>query len=151
VRDINHEDMDRTLKIDDLLCFSLYSANHALTRLYRPLLAPLGLTYPQYLVLVALWEQDEQKVRDLGKRLDLETNTLTPLLKRMESAGYLTRRRNPEDERSLIVSLTDKGQALQAEAQEISTCVIEAMGGDLNELIELRDRVNALRARLDSA
>ncbi|ANP37089.1 MarR family transcriptional regulator [Phaeobacter gallaeciensis] len=143
--------MDRTLKIDDLLCFSLYSANHALTRLYRPLLAPLGLTYPQYLVLVALWEQDEQKVRDLGKRLDLETNTLTPLLKRMESAGYLTRRRNPEDERSLIVSLTDKGQALQAEAQEISTCVIEAMGGDLNELIELRDRVNALRARLDSA
>lgn len=151
MRDINHEDMDRTLKIDDLLCFSLYSANHALTRLYRPLLAPLGLTYPQYLVLVALWEQDEQKVSDLGKRLDLETNTLTPLLKRMESAGYLTRRRNPEDERSLIVSLTDKGQALQAEAQEISTCVIEAMGGDLNELIELRDRVNALRARLDSA
>ncbi|MDE4145567.1 MULTISPECIES: MarR family winged helix-turn-helix transcriptional regulator [Phaeobacter] len=143
--------MDRTLKIDDLLCFSLYSANHALTRLYRPLLAPLGLTYPQYLVLVALWEQDEQKVSDLGKRLDLETNTLTPLLKRMESTGYLTRRRNPEDERSLIVSLTDKGQALQAEAQEISTCVIEAMGGDLNELIELRDRVNALRARLDSA
>ena len=69
----------------------------------------------------------------------------------MESTGYLTRRRNPEDERSLIVSLTDKGQALQAEAQEISTCVIEAMGGDLNELIELRDRVNALRARLDSA
>ncbi|MEX5598271.1 MarR family winged helix-turn-helix transcriptional regulator [Pseudophaeobacter sp. C1-32P7] len=143
--------MDRTLKIDDLLCFSLYSANHALTRLYRPLLAPLGLTYPQYLVLVALWEQDEQKVSDLGKRLDLETNTLTPLLKRMESAGYLTRRRNPEDERSLIVSLTDKGQALQAKAQEISTCVIEAMGGDLNELIELRERVNALRARLDSA
>ncbi|MDE4305036.1 MarR family transcriptional regulator [Phaeobacter gallaeciensis] len=143
--------MDRTLKIDDLLCFSLYSANHALTRLYRPLLAPLGLTYPQYLVLVALWEQDEQKVSDLGKRLDLETNTLTPLLKRMEGAGYLSRRRNPEDERSLIVSLTDKGQALQAEAQEISTCVIEAMGGDLNELIELRDRVNALRARLDSA
>lgn len=151
MRDINHEDMDRTLKIDDLLCFSLYSANHALTRLYRPLLAPLGLTYPQYLVLVALWEQDEQKVSDLGKRLDLETNTLTPLLKRMEGAGYLSRRRNPEDERSLIVSLTDKGQALQAEAQEISTCVIEAMGGDLNELIELRDRVNALRARLDSA
>lgn len=143
--------MDRTLKIDDLLCFSLYSANHALTRLYRPLLAPLGLTYPQYLVLVALWELDDQKVSDLGKRLDLETNTLTPLLKRMESAGYLTRRRNPEDERSLIVSLTDKGKALQAEAQEISTCVIEAMGGDLNELIELRDRVNALRARLDSA
>ena len=143
--------MDRTLKIDDLLCFSLYSANHALTRLYRPLLAPLGLTYPQYLVLVALWEQDEQKVSDLGKRLDLETNTLTPLLKRMESAGYLTRRRNPEDERSLIVSLTDKGQALQAKAQEISTCVIDAMGGDLNELIELRDWVNALRARLDSA
>jgi DNA-binding MarR family transcriptional regulator len=122
--------MDQMLKIDDLLCFSVYSANHALTRLYRPLLAPLGLTYPQYLVLVALWENDAQKVGDLGKRLDLETNTLTPLLKRMESAGYLTRRRNPEDERSLIVTLTDKGQALRAEARHISTCVIEAMGGD---------------------
>lgn len=139
------------LKIDDLLCFSVYSANHALTRLYRPLLAPLGLTYPQYLVLVALWENDAQKVGDLGKRLDLETNTLTPLLKRMESAGYLTRRRNPEDERSLIVTLTDKGQALRAEARHISTCVIEAMGGDLKELIELRDRVNALRARLEGS
>ncbi len=141
--------MDPLLKIDDLLCFSLYSANHALTRLYRPLLAPLGLTYPQYLVLVALWEEDGQKVSTLGKRLDLETNTLTPLLKRMESAGFLSRRRNPEDERSLIVSLTDKGQALRAEARGISTCVIEAMGGDINELIDLRERVNALRGRLD--
>lgn len=143
--------MDHLLKIDDLLCFSLYSANHALTRLYRPLLAPFGLTYPQYLVLVALWEEDGQKVSDLGKRLDLETNTLTPLLKRMESAGYLTRRRNPEDERSLIVALTEKGRKLQAEAKEISACVIEAMGGDLKELIELRDRVNALRVRLDAS
>lgn len=141
--------MDPLLKIDDLLCFSLYSANHALTRLYRPLLAPLGLTYPQYLVLVALWEEDGQKVSDLGQRLDLETNTLTPLLKRMESAGYLSRRRNPQDERSLIVSLTEKGRGLQAEARHISTSVIEAMGGDIKELIELRDRVNALRVRLD--
>ncbi len=143
--------MDPRLKIDDLLCFSLYSANHALTRLYRPLLAPLGLTYPQYLVLVALWEEDGQKVSDLGKRLDLETNTLTPLLKRMEGAGYLSRRRNPEDERSLIVSLTEKGRALQSEARHISTSVIEAMGGDIKELIDLRDRINALRLRLDQA
>ena len=143
--------MTSALTIDDLLCFSLYSANHALTRLYRPLLEPLGLTYPQYLVLVALWEQDAQKVSDLGKRLDLETNTLTPLLKRMESAGYLSRRRNPQDERSLIVSLPDKGAGLKVEARHISTCVIEAMGGDLKELIELRDRVNALRARIDQA
>ncbi|MDE4173718.1 MarR family transcriptional regulator [Phaeobacter sp. PT47_59] len=143
--------MTSALTIDDLLCFSLYSANHALTRLYRPLLEPLGLTYPQYLVLMALWEQDAQKVSDLGKRLDLETNTLTPLLKRMESAGYLSRRRNPQDERSLIVSLTDKGAGLKGEARHISTCVIEAMGGDLEELIELRDRVNALRARIDQA
>ncbi len=140
--------MDQVLKIDDLLCFSLYSANHALTRLYRPLLAPLGLTYPQYLVLVALWEQDGQKVGDLGKRLELETNTLTPLLKRMEAAGYLSRRRNPDDDRSMIVTLSGKGRALEAEAPRITACVIEAMGGDVKDLIDLRDRMNELRARL---
>ncbi len=142
--------MDRPLKIDELLCFSVYSVNHAISRLYRPLLAPLGLTYPQYLVLVALWERDARRVNELGAELQLDTNTLTPLLKRMEAAELLTRQRNPEDERSLIVSLTDKGRALQDKAGELTSCVLEAMGGDIAELADLRNRLQALRDRLDA-
>lgn len=138
-------------KIDDLLCFSVYSANHALTRLYRPLLAPLGLTYPQYLVLVALWERDGQTIGDLGQRLDLETNTLTPLLKRMETAGHISRRRNPLDDRSRLIQLTETGLALKAQAQQIAGCVVQAMGADVAELIALRDRVNALRSRIEDS
>lgn len=142
--------MDRPLKIDELLCFSVYSVNHAISRLYRPLLAPLGLTYPQYLVLVALWDRDARRVNELGAELQLDTNTLTPLLKRMEAAELLTRQRNPEDERSLIVSLTDKGRALQDKAGELTSCVLEAMGGDIAELADLRNRLQALRDRLDA-
>lgn len=142
--------MDRPLKIDELLCFSVYSVNHAISRLYRPLLAPLGLTYPQYLVLVALWDRDARRVNELGADLQLDTNTLTPLLKRMEAAELLTRQRNPEDERSLIVSLTDKGRALQDKAGELTSCMLEAMGGDIAELADLRNRLQALRDRLDA-
>ncbi|MFP3385606.1 MarR family winged helix-turn-helix transcriptional regulator [Tritonibacter sp. SIMBA_163] len=141
--------MDRPLQIDELLCFSVYSVNHAISRLYRPLLAPLGLTYPQYLVLVALWDRDKRRVNDLGTELQLDTNTLTPLLKRMEAAELLTRKRNPEDERSLIVALTDKGRKLQDKAGEVTSCVLEAMGGDIEELSALRDRLNALRHKLE--
>ncbi|PRZ46731.1 MarR family winged helix-turn-helix transcriptional regulator [Tritonibacter scottomollicae] len=141
--------MDRPLQIDELLCFSVYSVNHAISRLYRPLLAPLGLTYPQYLVLVALWDRDKRRVNDLGTELQLDTNTLTPLLKRMEAAELLTRKRNPEDERSLIVALTDKGRNLQDKAGEVTSCVLEAMGGDIEELSALRDRLNALRHKLE--
>jgi len=141
--------MDRPLKIDELLCFSVYSVNHAISRLYRPLLTPLGLTYPQYLVLVALWDRDKRRVNDLGAELQLDTNTLTPLLKRMEAADLLTRKRNPEDERSLIVALTDEGRALQDRAGEVTSCVLEAMGGDIEELSALRDRLNVLRQKLE--
>jgi len=141
--------MDRPLQIDELLCFSVYSVNHAISRLYRPLLAPLGLTYPQYLVLVALWDRDKRRVNDLGAELQLDTNTLTPLLKRMEAAELLTRKRNPEDERSLIVALSDKGRNLQHKAGEVTSCVLEAMGGDIEELSALRDRLNALRHKLE--
>lgn len=141
--------MDRPLKIDELLCFSVYSVNHAISRLYRPLLAPLGLTYPQYLVLVALWDRDHRRVSDLGAELQLDTNTLTPLLKRMETAGLLTRQRNPEDERSLIVALTENGRALEHKATELKACVLEAMGGDIEELSALRDQLHALRDKLE--
>ena len=141
--------MDRSLTTDDLLCFSVYAVNHAISRLYRPLLAPLGLTYPQYLVLVALWDRDQRRVNDLGAELQLDSNTLTPLLKRMEAAGLLTRQRNPEDERSLIVTLTAKGRDLQSHAGALTTCVQDAMGEDLDELAALRDRLHALRDRLE--
>ncbi|MCG7623685.1 MarR family winged helix-turn-helix transcriptional regulator [Epibacterium sp. Ofav1-8] len=141
--------MDRPLKIDELLCFSVYSVNHAISRLYRPLLAPLGLTYPQYLVLVALWNRDRRKVNELGRELQLDTNTLTPLLKRMEAVELLTRQRNPDDERSLIVALTDKGRALEQKAGELTACVLDAMGGDIEELTALRDRLHLLRDKLE--
>jgi len=141
--------MDRPLKIDELLCFSVYSVNHAISRLYRPLLAPLGLTYPQYLVLVALWNRDRRRVNELGRELQLDTNTLTPLLKRMEAAELLTRQRNPDDERSLIVALTDKGRALEQKSGELTACVLDAMGGDIEELTALRDRLHLLRDKLE--
>lgn len=143
--------LDRALTLDELLCFSLYSANHAMGRLYRPLLARFDLTYPQYLVLVALWQQDGRKVSDLGAVLQLESNTLTPLLKRMEAAGLIRRARNPQDERSVIVTLTDKGQSLEAEAADISNCILAAADADLAELAELRDRLHRLTERLREA
>ncbi|WP_417700249.1 MarR family winged helix-turn-helix transcriptional regulator [Pseudophaeobacter sp.] len=143
--------IDRPLSLDDLLCFALYSANNAMGRLYRPLLAPHGLTYPQYLVLVALWQRDGQKVTDLGAALNLESNTLTPLLKRMEQAGLVQRQRSQEDERSVIVTLTSKGRELEKAAAEISRCILEAAGEDVAELIRLRDRIQTLTARLQTA
>ncbi|MDF9304181.1 MarR family transcriptional regulator [Tritonibacter mobilis] len=141
--------MDQPLKIDELLCFSVYSVNHAISRLYRPLLSPLGLTYPQYLVLVALWDKDQRRVGDLGSELQLETNTLTPLLKRMEMAGFLTRQRDSSDERGLIVALTDKGREIKEQSGALTACVLEAMGGDIGELAALRDRLHSLRKTLE--
>ncbi|WP_375688115.1 MarR family winged helix-turn-helix transcriptional regulator [Pseudooceanicola sp. LIPI14-2-Ac024] len=135
----------------DMLCFALYSANHAMTRLYRPLLQPLGLTYPQYLVLVALWSQDERRVGALGEELGLDTNTLTPLLKRMAEAGLITRRRSAEDERVVTVALTDKGRALQAEAEKITACVFRATGLSVGELADLRDRIGTLERRISDS
>ena len=120
-------------------------------RLYRPLLARFDLTYPQYLVLVALWQRDGRKVSALGAELQLESNTLTPLLKRMEAAGLIRRARNPEDERSVIVTLTDKGRGLEGEAAEISNCILAAADADIAELAELRDRLHRLTARLREA
>ncbi|OWU86787.1 MarR family transcriptional regulator [Oceanicola sp. 22II-s10i] len=132
-----------------MLCFALYSANHAMTRLYRPLLQPLGLTYPQYLVLVALWAEDEKRVGALGAELGLDTNTLTPLLKRMAEAGLVTRSRSAEDERVVTVKLTDRGRSMQAEAERITGCVFAATGLSVAELSDLRDRINRLTEELE--
>src|SRR3954464_9290117 len=108
--------MSKSLKLDDQLCFSIYAAGHAFNRFYKPLLEPLGLTYPQYLVLLTLWEQDGLPLKAIGERLALDSGTLTPLLKRMEEAGLLTRVRDTTDERQVLVSLTPKGRRLRAKA-----------------------------------
>ena len=105
--------MQDPLKLDDFICFAVYTASHALNRVYKPLLDTLGLTYPQYLAMVALWEQDGQTVGGLGEKLFLESSTLTPLLKRLESAGYIKRERSSEDERVVVIRLSEEGSRLK--------------------------------------
>jgi DNA-binding MarR family transcriptional regulator len=131
--------------LDELLCFAVYSAGHAFNRIYKPLLDAIGLTYPQYLVMVALWAEDEQTVGGLGEKLLLESNTLTPLLKRLETMGYLTRRRDESDERQVRVKLTAQGRALQAKARDVPRCILEATGLSPAAMARLRSDIAALR------
>ena len=121
--------MKEELRLDNQLCFRLYTASRLLTQAYHPLLSGLGLTYPQYLVMMVLWEQDGLPVNDIAKRLLLETNTVTPLLKRMEEEGLVTRKRAADDERKVIVSLTEKGMALEAQAARIPERMARAYAG----------------------
>ncbi len=114
-------------KLDNQLCFRLYTASRLLTQAYHPLLSEHGLTYPQYLVLLALWEKDAQPVNDIAKRLFLETNTVTPLLQRMEKEGMLIRKKGEKDARQMIVSLTGKGKALQQELADVPFAVGSAV------------------------
>src|ERR1700689_4346439 len=111
------------LKLDEFLCFAVYAANHAFNRVYQPLLDKLRLTYPQYLVMVLLWERDGQTVGELGARLSLKSNTLTPLLKRLETLGYIKRNRDPADERQVRARLTASGRTLRAKALHIPGCI----------------------------
>jgi MarR family transcriptional regulator, organic hydroperoxide resistance regulator len=134
--------------LPEMICFALYSANHAMQRVYQPLLARHDLTYPQYLVLVTLWTRQDTSVGDLGRALQLDTNTLTPLLKRMEAQGLVTRRRSAQDERQVRVTLTAKGRALRAEADAISACIFDRCDMELEHLTTLRDAVIELRDRL---
>ncbi|MEU5892442.1 MarR family transcriptional regulator [Streptomyces sp. NPDC047461] len=119
---------DGSLLLDDQLCFALYAASRAVTARYRPLLDALQLTYPQYLVMLVLWEQDSISVRDLGTALQLESSTLSPLLKRLEANGLLRRERRPEDERSVSLTLTAAGAALRERAQTVPVAIGDAMG-----------------------
>ncbi|KPF69554.1 MarR family transcriptional regulator [Bosea sp. AAP35] len=136
------------LKLNDFLCFAIYSASHAFNRLYKPLLDKLGLTYPQYLVMVTLWERDDRTVGEIGEQLLLESNTLTPLLKRMEAAGLVSRSRDPADERQVRLRLTSEGKALLAKAQPVPGCVLEATGLSGADAQRLTDEITALRASL---
>jgi len=136
------------LQLDNQLCFALYSASLAMTRLYKPLLEPLGLTYPQYLALLVLWERDGLAVNELGERLFLDSGTLTPLLKRMEAAGWLSRQRASDDERRVLVSLTADGQALKRRAQSVPRALAAATGCSADELVALTQRLQQLRTQL---
>ena len=144
-------DAKTALPIAEMICFSLYSATHAMQHAYKPLLEALGLTYPQYLALVALWGEDGQTVGQLGQALQLESNTLTPLLKRMEAQGLVTRARDSRDERQVRVSLTAAGREMQGRAAAIPGCILEKSGMSLAALTALRDQVNVLRDQLRGA
>lgn len=150
---------DEWLQLDRQLCFALYSSSLAMTKLYKPLLAPLGLTYPQYLVMLVLWECDgnpasaagELSVGQLGQRLSLDSGTLTPLLKRLETLGHVQRRRSADDERRVDISLTPSGRKLRRQALDIPGQLACASACELNELVALTQRLHALRSQLAAA
>ena len=136
------------LRLDRFLCFSVSASNNAFGRLYKPLLDALDLTYAQYLVMVVLWEHDDRTVGEVGEALALESNTLSPLLKRMEAAGLLRRTRDPGDERQVRLRLTEQGQALRERAEAIPACVFAATGLELSEVERMVTDLNRLRAAL---
>lgn len=139
---------DRLLKLDNQLCFTVYSANLAFNQKYRQLLAPLGITYPQYLVMLVLWEQDRVTVSEIGKRLYLESSTLTPMLKKLEKSELITRQRSDQDERQVLIGLTKQGLALKQQAQMIPELIQQTSQCDLQTLIELKHQLEQLRATL---
>ncbi|MCO5731906.1 MarR family winged helix-turn-helix transcriptional regulator [Rhizobium sp. SSA_523] len=142
---------DPTIRLEQMLCFALYGTAHAFSRAYKPLLEPLGLTYPQYLVMISLWERDGQPVKALSDALGLDSGTLSPLLKRLEQAGLLARARAKADERQVLITLTQTGRALQEKAAEITPAIARATGCSLDEVVALRDRLMELQANLIEA
>ena len=142
---------DHMLRLDNQLCFAIYSASLAMTRLYKPLLDQLELTYPQYLVMLVLWEQDGLIVSELGQRLSLDSGTLTPLLKRLEASGYVSRIRDVKDERRVHITLTTAGRRLKTRAAKVPACLMAASECSVDELIALTHQVQALRDRIQAA
>lgn len=138
----------RTATLDSMLCFDIYAANLAFGRIYKPLLDRLSLTYPQFLVLMCLWTEDARSVGALGHALSLDSSTLTPMLKRLEAQGLVTRRRDSADERRVIVTLTAEGQALEDSAQEVVDCAGRDLGLAIPEQRQLHDLLSRLRTNL---
>ncbi|PKH23909.1 MarR family transcriptional regulator [Enterobacterales bacterium CwR94] len=138
------------LLLEQQVCFAVYSTQLALNKLYRQLLAPLALTYPQYLVMLVLWEQDDVTVSEIGERMFLDSATLTPLLKRLESAGLIDRVRSRPDERQVVVTLTEKGRALYQQALGIPDAVRCASHCDMQSMLALKAQLEALRENLSS-
>ena len=142
---------DLPLQLGNQLCFAIYSTAHAFNRVYKPLLDRLGLTYPQYLVMLVLWERDGVPVKDIGERLFLDSGTLTPLLKRLEAAHLLKRTRSAEDERQVLISLTSQGQTLREKARTVPQAILAASACSLGELSAMKNELIALRDRLNAA
>jgi DNA-binding MarR family transcriptional regulator len=136
--------------IDEMLCFALYAASRATTDVYRPLLEELGLTYPQYLVMIVLWEHETCSVKDIGRILHLDSGTLSPLLKRLESAGFIKRQRRVEDERVVDITLTDEGRELSRRAADVPTQISCKFGIEFDEYIELLGLLKKLTERLSA-
>ena len=139
------------LALDRQVCFALAATSRSVIGLYRPVLEPLGLTHPQYLVMLALWERSPRTVRSIADALYLEPPTLTPLLKRLEAIGYLTRARNPSNERELAVELTEQGRALRERAERVPEQIVQRLGVPVETLVEVRDRLTALLAATRAA
>ncbi|OIJ86374.1 MarR family transcriptional regulator [Streptomyces sp. MUSC 14] len=139
------------LRLDRQICFSLHAASRAFNGVYRVVLKDLGLTYPQYLVMLVLWEQGDLPVKQLGEHLRLDSGTLSPLVKRLEAAGLVRRERSAEDERSVRVVLTGEGTALRERAREVPRRIVAATGFDPAEIADLRDRLDQLTDTLDAA
>ena len=142
---------DWPLRLDNQICFAVYSTAHAFNRVYKPLLDRLGLTYPQYLVMLVLWERDGVPVKDIGGRLHLDSGTLTPLLKRLEAAQLIRRTRSSEDERQVLIALTSQGQALREKARAVPPSILAASACSLSELSAMKNQIIALRGRLNAA
>ena len=139
-----------TPRLEEQLCFAVYQTGHAFNRVYRPVLAKLGLTYPQYLVMLVLWQEDGLTVKALGERLMLDSGTLTPLLKRLEAAGLLRRERGREDERQVLIALTPKGEALREKARAVPQSILAASACSVGELVAMKNEIVALRDRLNA-
>src|ERR1700761_5895512 len=142
---------DPLLRLDNQICFAVYSAAHAFNRVYKPLLDRLGLTYPQYLVMLVLWERDGVPVKEIGERLFLDSGTLTPLLKRLELAGLIKRARSTEDERQVLIDLTAQGHALKEQAKAVPPSILAASECSVPELLAIKNEIVALRDRLNAA
>jgi DNA-binding MarR family transcriptional regulator len=145
------DDIAKQIKLDVLICFAAYSASHAFSRFYRPLLDKLGLTYPQFIVMMVLWEKGRTTMKALTEELMLDSNTLTPLLKKLEAAGLVERSRNKDDERVLDVAPTDKGMAMKLDGQRASVALAEATGETLEGVLELQQRLTKMRQHVEKS
>jgi len=151
MKDRQHEPSTSVpLDLGEFLCFAIYSASHAFNRVYQPMLERIGLTYPQFIAMILLWERDGQTVGELGQRLFLQSNTLTPLLKRLETLGYIKRNRDPADERQVRINLTDAGRKLRPRALHIPQCVRAATGLEGEQVRQLTREITTLRKALES-
>jgi DNA-binding MarR family transcriptional regulator len=137
------------VELREFLCFAVYATGHAFNRVYQPLLKELNLTYSQFIAMILLWDQDDQTVGELGRKLSLQSNTLTPMLKRLEALGYIKRARDTADERQVCISLTDSGRKLRTRASEIVRCVRTATNLQDHKMKELLGDLNTLRQALE--